>query len=560
MFSPKWLLIYILVFAFLVRVAGINYGLPLWLIDDEPPFTLAALKMIQLKTLLPASYLEEFRTVLYYPPYLSYLYLLPFSILLGIKYLLFSGGREQFIYYLTSDLSQFFLIARFFNVLMGVVSVYLLYRVAKNILRQEAPALLAAFFLTTSLFHILMSTNGRHWLPVSFFTILVLWILNLDWEFRLIPRSGTPDPAMRDLGKRYLAAVLAVGVGVGVSPINVLLLILIAVWYLFYEQRNLSALIKEKYFYGSLVIFAWLAILPGALYPQSFGFRGDLTFQETKSILGIVTSLFIFLKPVVLSEPILAFFAVLGLLFTVFHRRNLFWPVFLFIYAYSAIFYLFFRYEHRFTLPVFPILAIMAAYGVAESYKRINSRILIAILILILAMPAVFSLRLSYLLYQNDSRNHLIEWTQANIPSGSKILVYARLTRLPATPEAIKEQRIIDSGSLRKVDLAEENFPKQPSFHALNLYTIQNQEFYSGLENYAKKQKYQYLLTSQIDFEKNPAHFNRIQSIASRGALLESFGEFQERYSPYIGQLLGNPFNLFKIKEFGPPVALYKLP
>src|SRR3989344_9607429 len=117
MFKLKWLLIYILAFAFLVRVAGISYGLPLWLIDDEPPFTLAALKMIQLKTLLPASHLEEFRTVLYYPPYLSYFYLLPFSILLGIKYLFFSGAHDQFIYYLTSDLSQFFLIARFLNVL-----------------------------------------------------------------------------------------------------------------------------------------------------------------------------------------------------------------------------------------------------------------------------------------------------------------------------------------------------------------------------------------------------------------------------------------------------------
>src|SRR3989338_7522995 len=130
MFGPKWLLIYILAFAFLIRVMGIGYGLPLWLIDDEPPFALAALKMIQLKTLLPALHLEEFKTVLYYPPYLSYLYLLPFSILLGIKYLFFSGGQEQFIYYLTGDLSGFFLIARFLNVLMGIASVFLIYHIA----------------------------------------------------------------------------------------------------------------------------------------------------------------------------------------------------------------------------------------------------------------------------------------------------------------------------------------------------------------------------------------------------------------------------------------------
>ncbi|OGY64294.1 MAG: hypothetical protein A3I89_01225 [Candidatus Harrisonbacteria bacterium RIFCSPLOWO2_02_FULL_41_11] len=540
--QSKWLLIYILAFAFLVRVAGIGYGLPLWLIDDEPPFTLAALKMIQLKTLLPASYLADFQTVLYYPPYLSYLYLLPFSILLGFKYLFFSGGREQFIYYLTGDLSHFFLIARFLNVLTGVASVYLLYRIGKKIFQNEPIGLLSAFFLSTSLFHILMSANGRHWLPVSFFTILILWLLTLDWEFQ----------------KRYFAAILAVGIGMGVSPINAFLLIFIAGWYLFYERRRLRDLIREKYFYWALVIFIFLAILPGILYPQSFGFRGDLTFQETKSILGIIASPFVFLKPVALSEPILMLGVLVGLLFAFLYKRNLFLPTFLFLYAYSATFYLFFRYEHRFALPLFPLLAIMAAYGALEVYKRFTGRIFTALLILILAMPAVFSLRLSYLLYQNDSRNHLIEWVETNIPASSKILVYARLTRLPATPEAIKEQRAIDSGSLRKIDLAEENFPKQRSFHALNLHDVNNQEFYGNLEKYAKDNSYQYVFFGGTDV-REAEKLKIFQKIATKGTALKSFGEFQEDYSPYIGQLLGNPLNLFKIKEFGPPVAIYEL-
>ncbi len=161
--------------------------------------------------------------------------------------------------------------------------------------------------------------------------------------------------------------------------------------------NTISEIIKEKYFYLSLVIFAALAILPGILYPQSFGFRGDLTFQEAKSISGIIVSPFLFLKPVALSEPVLAIFAVLGLLFAGFYVKNLFWPVFLFIYSYSAIFYLFFRYEHRFTLPLFPLLAIMAAYGFMEIYKRISGRILAIVFMLILALPLIFSLRLTFL-------------------------------------------------------------------------------------------------------------------------------------------------------------------
>ncbi|MDO8430307.1 MAG: glycosyltransferase family 39 protein [bacterium] len=542
-FQPKLILLYILVFAFLVRVVGISYGLPLWLIDDEPPFTLAALKMIQLKTLLPVFHLEEFRTVLYYPPYLSYLYLLPFSILLGIKYLFFSGGRDQFIYYLTSDLSQFFLIARFLNVVLGVFSVAMLYKVAKNIFKSEFVGLLSAFFLSTSLFHILMSANGRHWLPVSFFIILVLWLLNLDWEFR----------------KRYFAAILAVGIGMGVSMINILLLLLIACWYVFYERRRLSDLIKEKYFYFGILLFILLAILPGILYPQSFGFRGDVTFKEGKSILGIAASPFLFLKPAALSEPILIIFAVLGLMFSFFYLKNFFWPVFIFLYAYSGIFYLFFRYEHRFTLPLFPLLAIMSAYGFTEVYKRISGRFPSFFLMLILALPLIFSLRLSYLMYQNDSRNHLINWIKDNIPTNSKILVYARLARLPATPEAVKEQRAIDSGSLRKVDLAEESLPKQLSFHALNLYDVNNQEFYNNIEQYIHDHQYNYLFIGGINIQES-AYLEQLQKIADTGILLKSFGRFQEDYSPSIGQLFGNPFYLFQLKEFGPPIAIYKLP
>src|SRR3989344_2645647 len=53
MSAKKWLLA-ILVFVFLARIVGVSYGLPLWLVDDETPFTLAALKMLQLKTLIPA--------------------------------------------------------------------------------------------------------------------------------------------------------------------------------------------------------------------------------------------------------------------------------------------------------------------------------------------------------------------------------------------------------------------------------------------------------------------------------------------------------------------------
>ena len=62
----KKAVIVIIFLAFIIRIAGISYGLPLWLIDDEPPFVLGAIKMIQLRALIPAFHQSEFEKILYY--------------------------------------------------------------------------------------------------------------------------------------------------------------------------------------------------------------------------------------------------------------------------------------------------------------------------------------------------------------------------------------------------------------------------------------------------------------------------------------------------------------
>src|SRR3989344_6447270 len=109
--APKTL-IAIVFFAFILRVVGISYGLPLWLIDDEPPFVLSAIKMIQLRTLIPAFHQADFVNLLYYPPYLAYLYIVPFVVLLGFQYAAHYALGNLFIPFVVSDLSVFFIMAR----------------------------------------------------------------------------------------------------------------------------------------------------------------------------------------------------------------------------------------------------------------------------------------------------------------------------------------------------------------------------------------------------------------------------------------------------------------
>jgi len=180
----EWVLLSLLLLAFLLRIVGVGYGLPLAVVNDEAPYTFAALLMIQLHTILPALH-PEFQTVLYYPPYLSYILLVPFSVILGLQYLLWHGAPALFQAHVLLDLSPFFVAARLVTVLLGTASVYLVYRIAEKLFRSRVAASAAAFLLATSVLHEALSMVGRQWLPVSFVFLVVLFLLVKDtWSVR----------------------------------------------------------------------------------------------------------------------------------------------------------------------------------------------------------------------------------------------------------------------------------------------------------------------------------------------------------------------------------------
>src|SRR3989344_6241721 len=117
--GTKKILILILFAALAVRLIGIDYGLPLTLIHDEPPFVFGALKMLELKTLIPSLHSSQLESALYYPPYLSYLYLPFFALVISLKSLFFSGDFETLKNILIADPSVFFIIARIISALLG---------------------------------------------------------------------------------------------------------------------------------------------------------------------------------------------------------------------------------------------------------------------------------------------------------------------------------------------------------------------------------------------------------------------------------------------------------
>src|SRR3989338_3768688 len=514
--NSRRILFVILVFAFLVRVAGIGYGLPLWLIADEPQFTLGALKMIELKTVIPRFHVEEFRSILYYPTYISYFLLPAFSGILAIKYLSFDGDRLSFINYIGSDLSDFFLAARFLNILLAVFSIYLIYGVSRNIFNDEWSGLAASFFFFTNLLLIMLSIAARQWMPISLILLLVLYFLT--------------HPSM-SFKKRYFLSILISGIGIGISAISSVALFLVGFYFLLFEEKKLSELFREKFIYFLGIMFVALALVPLAIYPASIGFGGKISLFGEKSLFGLLASPFKFLSPLLFAEPILALMSIFCLLFAFLKNRKIFWLFSLFIIAYSMLFYLLFRFEDRFLTPLIPMIAILAGFGFMRLFSRWRG------FFFLLFFSLVFFFWLGVFVFKK------------NLKEGSKIIVRARLMRLAANAQAIQEKEMIAPDSLRQIDRSELFFGKSPiypSFHALNISDLPAQ---AGLDKPILKNGYEFIALSGGE---------RLEGILMDNKPIISFGE-DSQFSITDSHLGGSPFELFETKELGPSVSLYNL-
>lgn len=318
--TRHWLYI-ILILAFLFRIGGLFYGLPLWLIGDEPSLVTGALKILELKTILPFLHQDELKATLYFPPYLSYLYMAPFAVLTGVKLIFFHGSFTEFKYYLMSDLSDFFILERVIHLLLSLTTVWLVYKAAKNIFKEERPAILASAFIASSVIHVYSAFY--HWGPAIFMFALALYFLT---DERL--------PADR----RYLIGAAISGLAFGISLIAGFIMLFMLYWYLFYEKHSLLDVLKEKYLYAALLIFVVLAGLSIAIYPYGFHLSGDNSLGQSKSFANYIAGIWHFFKPVIAFEPIISLFAAIGLFSAYQYRRGFFYAVILFLLSYASVF------------------------------------------------------------------------------------------------------------------------------------------------------------------------------------------------------------------------------
>ncbi len=544
-----WLII---ILGFLVRILGIGFGLPLWLVGDEPPFVLSALQMIQLKTVVPALHEQTFAAISYFPPYLAYIYLPFFIILLGIKYLLFHGGPSQFILYLLSDLSHFFITGRIISVLFGTASIWFLWRATSNILKSERAALCAATFFAFSTLHVLLSHWGRDWVPAVFFFVLALWALTHSaWAEK----------------KRYMVTAFIAGIAFGISVAAVFIPVFMALWIFVVEKKSLKEIISSKTMWAAALLFIMLALISIALFPAGFFFSGANSLSTPKTFARLIETYAAFLHPLLFVDPILTLWAIVGLVAAWIAVRKLFWVSILFTNIYILAYFFSFHTGDRFVLYLYPILALLAGYGLMKTYEysaKINILVLVLGIVSLLAMIAG-DFQLDRILLRNDTRFQTRVFVEKNIPSDSKIMVLAPLTRLATTPNAIAEQELIDSSSLRKIDQAERTLPRTllsvPQFHALNLYTLNKNvdDFYNHIDSYIKTHEYQYAFISESSFGNSEIKNRARDILKSSGTILKKFPGTDPNTTDLTEGTIANIWSLFVMPANGPTVDLVKI-
>jgi hypothetical protein len=533
------ILLLILLLAFSLRILGIGYGLPLMVVGDEPPFVLAALKMIELRTVIPAMNEEAFRAILYYPPYISYLYLPFFVIAIGAQWLMWQGSSELFPSYLLSDLSIFFEIGRVIMVMLGVASIYLVYKTALSLYRSRLAALLAAFLLATSGLHIALSIVGRHWLPVSFLFAFILFLLTRE---NFSPR------------KKLILSLLVIGAGAGVSTAAFLLVIPVFLWFLIMEASSIKKLLKDKLLWGAGIAALVLTALPSLLFRGAGGaLEGGFSLLQEKSFVEILISPAKALILIVGTEPVLIGLFCIGLVLLWFLNKHLALFSLLFFISYVVAFYFLFLFQPRFMLPLFPLFAIVAPAALVF-LKRYHATPIVLALLLI---PLLVSTRISYLAYQDDSRAVAREWMLREALPTDKIIVYGNLLRLKAEAEGIAALRAIDSVAVRRVDIADEALDSKEHPLVLNISNVQNNEFFAALPEYAKAQGYNYAVIEEG--YGGETRRPMIQSLLKNATEIARFRGLGPTLSISESDLSGKLSELFSDKSFGPTVVIYRL-
>lgn len=538
----------ILVLGFVLRTGGIGFGLPYSYHFDETTYTGMGLNLgagVLSVQINPTGYSN-----LLFGQYALYFI---FGLLTGQ----FQSAAD-FAKAYTVDPTPFILIARMSSVVLGTLTIGLVYLLGKEV-RSRAVGLMAAFLLSVAFIHVRDSHFAVPDTPTTFFTTLTILLcvqairrsslrlllaasaaagfaIAVKWSVLPIAlpvgtalffsRSSGARLAetFRQLRKPALLSAVAMAGGFLVGGFQLLLMPFI---YVDYAVNKLGA--------GSLgsVVTAPVNRLPGWVFYLKMLGVGLGYFLLGLCLAGAI---YLAARSISKRDPT-------GLLLLIF-------PVTYFLAIGST-----YHYFVRYIMPVVPLLLLFAAdllLAAATWIERKQARWGLALVAAALAasvLPMIAAdLRFNYLLGQTDTRTLAKKWVEANIPGGTAIAID---WPVHSPPLSTLEKPVPESSRVYKVT----DFMKGGGLYRRPLPWFRE----NGID---------YLIATSFIYDLRPSDAADVAKREAFYGQLDREAELMQEFQPYIveteppllfEETYGPFISLWNRERPGPTIKIYRL-
>jgi hypothetical protein len=398
------LLFYIIAVGFLLRIWGLDFGLPHLFHQDEPIVVNHALAY-GTGDLNP-----RFFAI---PPFTSYLLFAIYGLMFLIGLILGAWqNSEGFAVFFFNDPTLFYLVGRFFiGVLPGTLAIFLTYRLSRKFLSGKA-SLYAAAIMSMSFLNVVNS----HYI----YTDMILTALILLTYERMFLQYRSPNI------RNYCATGFFIGLAAGAKYNGAILFLPFFLVHLISERRySLWILFSRKLWFGALFsLLAFIIVNPFFI----LDFQGFLTsflhqsgaFWYTGWTHHITYSLF-----EGISMPI-TILGIVGILF--FMSGSDKWHKVVALFPLALYLVLVFKSQHfsRYVLFLVPFLSMGAGYFLFDRFRRgieryHMGRIIVFAAAIFLIPTFIKSIKADLLFSSEDTRVVAADWIKKNIPEGEKI-------------------------------------------------------------------------------------------------------------------------------------------
>lgn len=447
-FISKNLIFIIIGFYFVICMTGLFYDFSLDTVGDDSVLMNTALKMINDHTLRPnyeSLYHFPFAVYIYLPIILIFLIFLRFSGLFG--------SLAEIKEFVILDSAKLIPLARFINVLIGALSIYLVYLIANKLFANKKIAWLSAYLFAMSMSFIQISHTAVIWVPQIMTILLSLYFVVLMYDKEKLKI------------KDYLINAFFIVLSFGVHFIGLLSYIPFLVVHYFKDQNKSwlrKFILNRNLWLANLVIILFIPFLyylnphgflnyTGGLVPK-LNFIAPIAYNTVSenistqnngnNILDLLEKESFFAKWLTRYDPLLMLLFLPGVIYLFLKKGRIFYLLFSFILIYYLGMNLIGN-KIKYISPLIPFISIITAYGLISFYdskllsKPVKFIILTVIVIFTAYAPVLYSYKLSLPNPSLEAR----DWIYKNIKTGSNLISLDQTMYLNESKDAIADYK-----------------------------------------------------------------------------------------------------------------------